>query len=339
MSKIRYSNFELLRILAMLLIVTHHYSIHGDWYFESGVSFNKLYIQSLSIGGKVGVNLFVLISAFFLSKQNNLNIKDSVIKIITPVYFYSLTIACILFFFKDISIKEIIKSLIPVGYWFVNAFLLMVIFSPFINIIVENIQQKTHLIIITISTIILNIPILNIEIGNFGFFVYLYFISAYIRKYLADFKFNNLLLNLIIILSVSAVFISILLLDYLSLKNISFNHPLYFIKERSIFIIIISISLFILFKQMKITKSEFINLLASTTFGIYLIHDNYLIRSFIWNDLLKVTQYFNSNLIYIMSILSILLVFFICSLIELLRRFLFKLICVSLNFNKNKLSI
>lgn len=90
---------------------------------------------------------------------------------------------------------------------------------------------------------------------------------------------------------------------------------------------------------MKIAKSEFINLLTSTTFGIYLIHDNYLIRSFVWNDLLNVTQYFNSNLIYIMSILSILLVFFICSLIELLRRFLFKLICVSLNFNKNKLSI
>ncbi|MGL4862403.1 MAG: acyltransferase family protein [Cetobacterium sp.] len=70
MGKERSSNFELLRIFAMVLIVTHHYSIHGNWEFNEVISMSKLYIQFLSIGGKLGVNLFIMITGYFMCDSN-----------------------------------------------------------------------------------------------------------------------------------------------------------------------------------------------------------------------------------------------------------------------------
>lgn len=63
----RESNFELLRIIAMFLIVLHHAIYHGvlavnntKYPLNSSISF------ILGMGGRIGVFLFVLISGYFL---------------------------------------------------------------------------------------------------------------------------------------------------------------------------------------------------------------------------------------------------------------------------------
>lgn len=69
-NKERESNFELLRIVAMVLIVLHHFSVHSNFVYETSVwSFNHLFIQFIYFGGKVGVDCFVLISGYFLIMQ------------------------------------------------------------------------------------------------------------------------------------------------------------------------------------------------------------------------------------------------------------------------------
>ncbi|MFR6252125.1 MAG: acyltransferase family protein [Parasutterella excrementihominis] len=68
----RQSNLELSRILAMYLIVMHHFSVHGGvpiWSGSAPLSFNFYLDQLLSTGGKIGVNLFVLITGYFLAKK------------------------------------------------------------------------------------------------------------------------------------------------------------------------------------------------------------------------------------------------------------------------------
>ena len=49
----RQSNLELLRIVSMILIVAHHYSVHGGFILPE-MNFNKAFIQVLSLGGKLG---------------------------------------------------------------------------------------------------------------------------------------------------------------------------------------------------------------------------------------------------------------------------------------------
>ena len=64
----RDSNFELLRIICMVLIVIHHFSVHGGYFTETQgtLPFNATLIDLFAMGGRLGVNIFVLISGYFL---------------------------------------------------------------------------------------------------------------------------------------------------------------------------------------------------------------------------------------------------------------------------------
>ena len=59
---VRRSNFELLRIVAMLMIIAYHLCGHGGLKFDASVfSVNHLWTDVFSMGGKIGVNIFFLI--------------------------------------------------------------------------------------------------------------------------------------------------------------------------------------------------------------------------------------------------------------------------------------
>ena len=64
--KVRKSNFELLRIIAMIMIVFHHFAIFSESKFDINlITLNRLWNQFIRMGGKIGVNIFVLISGYF----------------------------------------------------------------------------------------------------------------------------------------------------------------------------------------------------------------------------------------------------------------------------------
>ena len=58
------SNLELLRIVNMLLIITHHLAVHTPFVFEN--IHIKYIVYFLSLGGKIGVNSFVLLTGYLL---------------------------------------------------------------------------------------------------------------------------------------------------------------------------------------------------------------------------------------------------------------------------------
>ncbi len=76
--KHRQSNYELIRIIAMLMIVASHYVGHGIFKVSSASSYdvylhgdliNRAYSVIYSPGGKTGVALFFMISGYFLSNK------------------------------------------------------------------------------------------------------------------------------------------------------------------------------------------------------------------------------------------------------------------------------
>ena len=66
----RQSNFEVLRIFAMLLIVLHHLCQHGLWFPEETALSKNVYISKFFYGwpGQLGNWLFILTSGYFVSK-------------------------------------------------------------------------------------------------------------------------------------------------------------------------------------------------------------------------------------------------------------------------------
>ena len=88
----RKSNFELLRIIAMILIIAHHFSLHGGFrVVQSKPLINRIWILWLQLGGKIGVNIFVLISGYFLVSSPAFKLKK-VLKLWLQLFFYSIVI-------------------------------------------------------------------------------------------------------------------------------------------------------------------------------------------------------------------------------------------------------
>lgn len=87
MKQERKLNFEALRILSMLLIVVFHYSDWGKVMYIEGNTVNRLIGDFINIGGRLGVNLFVLITGYFLV-NSKFKVKK-LIKLIFEVWCYS----------------------------------------------------------------------------------------------------------------------------------------------------------------------------------------------------------------------------------------------------------
>lgn len=63
----RNSSIELLRIIAMVMIMFHHFAYYSGFEYNlSSISTPYLWYNFIIMGGKIGVNIFVLISGYFL---------------------------------------------------------------------------------------------------------------------------------------------------------------------------------------------------------------------------------------------------------------------------------
>ena len=93
----RASNFELLRIIAMLMIVAAHYAGHGIRHvlypstgtiWLTGNLINRAFTSFLIPGGKIGVGIFFALTGYFMiDKEYKL---QRLFNLILEVYFYSL---------------------------------------------------------------------------------------------------------------------------------------------------------------------------------------------------------------------------------------------------------
>ena len=67
--KSRSSNLELLRIVAMLLIIAHHFVVNSgvtNCYDFSHITPNMVFLQLWGMWGKTAINVFVMISGYFM---------------------------------------------------------------------------------------------------------------------------------------------------------------------------------------------------------------------------------------------------------------------------------
>ncbi len=327
----RNSNLELLRIISMILIVAHHYSVHGFTINDMDFSRNKYIVDFLSLGGKLGVNCFILISGYF-SIKSKFTIKK-LLKLEGQVLFYSISFL-ILFLTvltptEPIGIKVILKSLLPIiysSYWFVTTYIILMILSSYINILILNMNKTIHIklicILVFIWSIISNFTLGDLSYSNLGCFMTLYLIAAYIRKYVDISNINLKLIRKITTITTLLLFLSVIVFNYIGNKyniNILLKHSTYFKKDNSILILIISVGLFLICLSYNFHNS-IINRIASTTFGVYLIHDNYFVRPFIWETMLHCKENYYSSYLIIHAICSIIIVYIGCTLIELLRQ-------------------
>jgi putative membrane protein len=329
---IRNSNIELLRIIAMLIIVMFHYSFHSGFPFDSNMTVNKLFIQIFGFGGKVGVDIFVIITGYFMVKSKfRIN---KLIKLLGQIWFYSLIIL-IFSVYQNIDVLNpinIIHSILPLGQtnWFANVYLILYILIPIINIIINKIRKVVYLGILLMLTILwFFIPTImnlwpNLHHYYLGFsqlkeFIYLYALGGYIRLY-GDGVSKKISFSLIGV-GLLGILMGIILIDILSVYDNTYLHKVFYFtaEDNGFFTLLLGLGLFLYFKGLNIPYSLCINNLAATTFGIYLIHDNELFRYYLWQHIFHSNSHYTSPWLFIYAIYTVLLVFFCCAAIDFIR--------------------
>ena len=326
---LRYSNIELLRIVAMVLIVAHHFAKHSGFDFPlDKITINRLWIQFIEVGGKLGVDLFVLISGYFLISQKTTK-TSRLLKLWGQIFFYSVLIFLIFTVsgIKPLGLKELIKHIAPITcsqWWFASTYFVLYLLVPYINRLLHTFDKDQYILFLAVLVLLWSvIPSFTgqaFQSNALLWFVVLYSIAGYIRLYgiktalssrrLLGYAFACLLLT----------FLSAIVFDIMGIKIPFFGkHATFFYGMQKLPILIISLLMFIGFTKLSIGYHKSINLIASATFGVYLIHDSSYVRSFLWKTLFNSVAYSDSNLLILYSMIVIIIVFVGCSVIELMR--------------------
>ena len=322
----RNSNLELLRIICMILIIGHHLVVHSDFTVNSEITFNTILAQIFSLGGKIGTNIFVIITGYFMI-NSQFKVKK-LLKLIFEVFTYSTIILGItkIFAITDIDLELQIKSILPTIYslyWFPTTYIIVYILSPYINKIINLFDKKTlKKMILTLLIIQCVIPTFtgtNFAFNRISWFITLYIMGAYIRKNEDEFKNRNY--KKICFVTFIILILSVVVINLIGTKiKVALDYTTYFADMNMIPAVIISFALFFIFKNIKIKDSVIINSIASTTFGIYLIHDNEIIRNILWKDIFNINNYITSNYFVIYCIIAVSIVFIVCMFIDYIRK-------------------
>lgn len=140
----RESNIELLRIIAMIMIIVHHFELFAGNSNIGNLSLNSYIEIALFSFGKLGVNIFVIISGYFLI--NSKFSTKKIFKLWMQILFYSVGIIGILKLLNivDINLKEMLKYFLPISYkkyWFASTYMYLYLMFPFLNRLAHSLQQ------------------------------------------------------------------------------------------------------------------------------------------------------------------------------------------------------
>lgn len=325
--KKRESNIELLRMIAMLMIIGHHFAVHGGFYFrQDQITGNLLFLQWLSVGGKIGVNLFVLISGYFLVTASGIRIQKAA-KLWLQIFFYSTVIFFVfcLTGLADFSLKGLVEALFPVlskQWWFASTYFVMYLLSSVINRRLGKLSQKKHLLLLAVLAVFWYVvPVftwLPERFRDLAWFLFLYCIAAYLRLYgRSEGRKAGIWLAIGTGLLLLSFGYAVFLLRFLVKSQNSFE-TVYF-QTWDLLMLLPAIPLLLGFLGLKMKNSAWINALAAASFGVYLIHDSNFIRYFLWRDLLQSASYRDSAMLIPYAIAAVVVVYLVCMGLEMLR--------------------
>ena len=323
----RQSNIELLRIILIILIVLHHICIHAGFSFERGVEYPKIIIQLLGVGGKIGVDCFILISGFFMANSKK-SVVEKTVKIWMEVLIYSVIFLVITFVMgrtELISRENLLYSLFPITtrhYWFISTYLVMLIFTPWINAMIANCDKTLIKQFIIVGGVLwIAIPTItnkNMESNELILFVFLYIVGAYIGMYGIGYKLSRLVIILIGLILLT--FLSTIVIDYMEVSYSGLQpYELYFYAPQRLNIVIISVVILLLFLRIKIGFNKHINSIANHVFGIYLFHENVFNRTYLWRDIFRISTFGDKSYLPLYLFFVVIVVIAVAILLDFFR--------------------
>lgn len=275
----RQSGIELLRIIAMFLVLVQH--VNGiaiglpgslDCVNAPLNSWLRFFLQSMAI---VGVDVFVLISGWFGIRFRIKRLAEFIFQCL----FFSVLVSFVIWLFQgrpSLDAKTILGAFfLGKSYWFVKSYLLLYVISPVLNAFIESSTKSTARLVIGLFLGIMFVYGWSDSMPEFNFgcsaisFIGLYLLARYLKLYGDGICSRSVREYGCFYVMFSLILSSLCLLLIRSQAPVeltrcifSFDNPL---------VIAGALSLVLLFARLDISSS-FINRVARSAFSVYLLH-------------------------------------------------------------------
>lgn len=300
----------------MVMIIASHIFIHciniqltdlqsiteyGNAWYCHPLFFKRLCMLAvISPMGQVGNAIFIIISGYFMVQGKSIDLTKISKKLLLQLGFAAMILGLVSIFayhnVTEISIKLLRFSSFNEMSWYVGYyFIVIVIAKVFLNKFLSRLEQKNYVMFMMTlfalvqfswsRNVIFNLSG-GLEVVCTGVFLYTW--GGYVKKYN---PFENIRLWVIIAI---IVMINIIVIGNFYL-NTADNILAYRSNDGTMFIqsiptygnnqavpIILGITFFELFRRIKIPSNRIINFIGSSTFMVYLLHDNEFVYK-IWN--------------------------------------------------------
>lgn len=311
---------ELLRIIAMLLIVACHFIIHFNWnthHYDLMLIQEPGWTNALKFlivqYGQVGVSIFFIISGYFLVDKTFK--RRRIFKTWFQMFCYSsgffITLLIIGVFYKYPTViqplmqgselfRTIAASFFPFfygSYWFISAYILMLLCAPFINSLCQSLSKRANLSLLVLFSF-LSIQILIFgrvsNWNNLTYAIFGYLIGAFIKK--NNTEISKRMRTTPMLAGIVFMTLLMLLFNYFASSSSPISSALGWTNQIhngiALFPIAIGAFVFIIISRINFDKipeliSKTIVGISSTTFGIYLLHENIFGFRILWEYVSK----------------------------------------------------
>lgn len=312
----RLSNFELLRILSMFLVLV----VHADFFSIGVPSYEELRINPINVLFRtlfealsiICVNVFILISGWFRIKSSIKGFSNFIFQCI--FFYFSIYVLFCCFNLDKFSLKTLITIGISLcSNWFINSYIALYLLAPILNSFIENtIKKKFRILIIyffIFQTFFGILKTTNYIAGGFSVFSFigLYLLAAYVQKYV---RLKSQLCYLVLFFSstflISSIYLLGLYLEFNVGNVFAYINPL---------VILSSLSILIFFSKIKIKNNRFVNWLSASTFAVFLFHCHPNISKPYFKKIINFIYEDYSGVECIMLIFLILIIFYVIAII------------------------
>ena len=313
----RSSNLELLRILCMLLIIGDH--LTG----QSGIADYTTLPSSFAFcligcGSRIACSVFVLIGGWFLCEQPYKTRRPLSLWLSLWLYTVPVTLLCKLAGL-DVSWGALRWAAFPAStrqLWFISDYLLLLLCVPLLNRLLRGLSRPAHRGLLAVLAVPLIVyPTLFGENGAVSD-------TAYLRRW-PDNRLAHLLQHraAALGLGLGLPLLNTILRAVLETRGLTdgkaFQYMAYYRTALGALPnLLAALALFYLFKGLDLGCVRWVNALAGTTLGVYILHQVPAFRGFLWNGLLQAEAH-HGSVGY--TLLAILAVFLGCVAVDALR--------------------
>lgn len=315
MRKIRQSNLELLRIVAMMLVMYGHTIVRMHPISQTEIYFGSILNVLTNLIATMGVGVFIAISGWFgirFRVNGLMKYLFQILFILWAVFGLAIT-----FGYTELSLEGIKVSIgLYDGYWFIIGYLGLYLISPMLNAFIDKATKREYqvlLLMLLLFQCVYSWLTAWYDYYN-GYsiilFAVIYLTAAYFRRFpVAWIEKHSHWLFLITVLVMTAI---------ATLSLWKFGNAARQIRDDNPLVILGGILLLLSFKKLKF-HSKIVNWLAASCFTVYLTHYSPFVYPYLMSIMIDVYKQFDGICYCLIFSIVLIAVYVCCTMIDQLR--------------------